>query len=955
MTGSFQSRHIGPRPHERDQMLKVIGVPSLDALIEEAIPPSIRLATPPSTLEPESEHAFLARLRAIARRNQPVRSLIGLGYSDCVTPPVILRNVLENPGWYTPYTPYQAEIAQGRLEALLTFQTLVQDLTAMPVANASLLDEPTAAAEAMTMLRRVQGGSRSVFVVSTGCFPQTIDLLTCRAEPLGIELVLADPDAMRFDDHVFGALLQTPDERGALHDLRGVIERAHAAGVLVAVATDLLALVLATPPGEMGADVVIGSAQRFGVPMGYGGPHAAFFATRDPYVRQAPGRIIGVSVDAQGNRAYRMALQTREQHIRRDKATSNICTAQALLATMAAMYGVYHGPEGLYRIAARTHASARELERRLGALGCAQRNAQYFDTLAVTVPAGSRDRVREAALAAGYNLRFDADRPDEIGIALDEVTAPADLDAIAASFAQALGLPGPPAREPDGAPPAWPAALARSTGFLAHPVFHRYHSETAMMRFLKSLERKDVGLDTSMIPLGSCTMKLNAAALMLPVTWPEFAGVHPFAPVEQAAGYAEVIDGLAAVLRDVTGFAAVSLQPNSGAQGEFAGLMVIRAWHRDRGDAHRDVVLIPSSAHGTNPASAVMAGMKVVVVACDAQGNIDVADLRAKAAAHAGTLAALMITYPSTHGVFEDAVMEICRIVHEHGGQVYMDGANLNAQLGLTSPAAIGADVCHLNLHKTFAIPHGGGGPGMGPIAVAAHLAPYLPGHVRVRTGGDKAIHAVSGAPFGSANILLISYAYVSLLGGGGMTEATKYAILNANYIASRLKDHYPVLYTNTRGRCAHEMIFDLRAFKAAGIEEGDVAKRLMDYGFHAPTVSFPVPGTLMVEPTESEPLEELDRFCDAMIAIRQEIRDVVEGRADAKDNVLKHAPHTMAVASSDSWTHPYTRQQAVFPLPFVRQNKFWPAVGRIDNPYGDRHLVCACPPMEAYGNAAKD
>jgi glycine dehydrogenase len=953
-SGSFQSRHIGPRTHERDQMLKVIGVPSLDALIEEAIPPSIRLTAPPSALEPESEHAFLARLRAIARRNRPMRSLIGLGYSDCVTPPVILRNVLENPGWYTPYTPYQAEIAQGRLEALLTFQTMVQDLTGMPVANASLLDEPTAAAEAMTMLRRVQGGSRSVFLVSTGCFPQTIDVLKCRAEPLGIELVLADPGAMMFDDHVFGVLLQTPDERGALHDLRSVIDRAHAAGALVAVGTDLLALVLATPPGEMGADLVVGSAQRFGVPMGYGGPHAAFFATREPFVRQAPGRIIGVSVDAQGNRAYRMALQTREQHIRRDKATSNICTAQALLATMAAMYGVYHGPGGLARIAGRTHALARELDRRLASLGCAQRNAAYFDTLAVTVPAGSRDRVREAALAAGYNLRFDADRPDEVGIALDEATAPADLDAIAAAFGQALGVPAPPAREPgDGAGPAWPAPLVRSTGFLTHPVFHRYHSETAMMRFLKSLERKDVGLDTSMIPLGSCTMKLNAAAIMEGVTWPEFAGVHPFAPVDQAAGYAEVIGGLEAVLRDVTGFAAVSLQPNSGAQGEFAGLMVIRAWHRDRGDAHRDVVLIPSSAHGTNPASAVMAGMKVVVVACDAQGNIDVADLRAKAAAHAGTLAALMITYPSTHGVFEDAVMEICRIVHEHGGQVYMDGANLNAQLGLTSPAAIGADVCHLNLHKTFAIPHGGGGPGMGPIAVAAHLAPYLPGHVRVPTGGGKAIHAVSGAPFGSANVLLISYAYVSLLGGAGMTEATKYAILNANYIASRLKDHYPVLYTNARGRCAHEMIFDLRGFKAAGIEEGDVAKRLMDYGFHAPTVSFPVPGTLMVEPTESEPLDELDRFCDAMIAIRQEIQDVVDGKADPRDNVLKNAPHTMAVASSDSWTHPYTRQQAVFPLPFVRLNKFWPAVGRIDNPYGDRHLVCSCPPMEAYEEAA--
>jgi glycine dehydrogenase len=949
-TGSFQSRHIGPRPHERDRMLQIIGAPSLDGLMEEAIPPSIRLKTPPSSLEAESEHEFLNRLRGIARNNRSMRSLIGLGYSDCVTPSVILRNVLENPSWYTPYTPYQAEIAQGRLEALLTFQTLVEDLTGMPVANASLLDEPTAAAEAMTMLRRVQGGSKSVFLVSSGCFPQTLDVLLCRAEPLGIDVVVADPDRMTFDERVFGVLLQTPDERGALHDLRDVIARAHTAGALAAVATDLLACVLATPPGEMGADVVVGSAQRFGVPMGYGGPHAAFFATREQYIRQAPGRIIGVSIDAQGNRAFRMALQTREQHIRRDKATSNICTAQALLATMAAMYGVYHGPVGLRRIAARVHGLAHELARRLASMGCAQANAAYFDTLAVTVPPGTRDAVREAALAAGYNFRCDASRPDDIGIALDEATSAADVDAVAGVFARALK-----AAEPAGAAvsleaPAWPAPLVRTSAFLAHPVFHRYQSETSMMRFLKTLERKDVGLDTSMIPLGSCTMKLNAAAIMEPVTWPEFGGVHPFAPADQAAGYAEVIAGLEAVIRDVTGFAAVSLQPNSGAQGEFTGLMVIRAWHRDRGDRHRDVVLIPSSAHGTNPASAVMAGMKVVVVACDTNGNVDVADLRAKAAANAGTLAALMITYPSTHGVFEDAVMEICQDVHEHGGQVYMDGANLNAQLGLTSPAAIGADVCHLNLHKTFAIPHGGGGPGMGPIAVAAHLAPYLPGHVHVRTGGERAIHAVSGSPFGSASILLISYAYVSLLGGAGMTEATKYAILNANYIASRLKAYYPVLYTNARGRCAHEMIFDLRGFKAAGIEEGDVAKRLMDYGFHAPTVSFPVPGTLMVEPTESEPLDELDRFCDAMIAIRREIQDVVDGTADPKDNVLKNAPHTMAVASSDTWTHPYTRQQAVFPLPFVKLNKFWPSVGRIDNPYGDRHLVCTCPPMEAYG-----
>ncbi len=947
-TGSFESRHIGPRSHERDAMLKLIGAPSLDALMDEAIPASIRLPGPLDTVPPQSEQHFLSALRDVARRNRPMKSLIGLGYSDCVTPSVILRNVLENPGWYTPYTPYQAEIAQGRLEAMLTFQALVEDLTGLPVANASLLDEPTAAAEAMTMLRRIQGGTRPAFVVSSGCFPQTIDVLKCRAEPLGIELVVADPAAMEFDGRVFGVLLQTPDERGALHDLRGLIERAHAAGALVAVATDLLALVLVTPPGEMGADVVLGSAQRFGVPMGYGGPHAAFFATREQYVRQAPGRIIGVSVDAQGNRAYRMALQTREQHIRRDKATSNICTAQALLATMAAMYGVYHGPDGLAQIATRVHGLALELGRRLAAMGCPQRNAAFFDTVVVGVPPASRDRVRAAAVEAGFNFRFELTRPDEIGISVNEVVEASDLDAIAGVFARSLATRDAGAKAlPLGPDEAWPLALRRRSAFLTHPVFHRHHSETAMMRFLKSLERKDVGLDTSMIPLGSCTMKLNAATVMEPITWPEFALVHPFAPADQAAGYAEVIEGLQRVIRDVTGFTAVSLQPNSGAQGEFTGLMVIRAYHRDRGEAHRSVVLIPSSAHGTNPASAVMAGMTVIVVACDARGNIDVGDLAAKANEHAASLAALMITYPSTHGVFEDAVQEICRVVHEHGGQVYMDGANLNAQVGLTSPALIGADVCHLNLHKTFAIPHGGGGPGMGPIAVAEHLAPFLPGHVLVPTGGAKGIHAVAGAPFGSAGILLISYAYVSLLGGEGMTAATKYAILNANYIKSRLEAYYPVLYTNARGRCAHEMIFDLRAFKAAGIEEGDVAKRLMDYGFHAPTVSFPVPGTLMVEPTESEPLDELDRFCCAMIAIRAEIQDVIDGTSDAKDNVLKNAPHTVAVAAADVWTHPYSRQQAVFPLPGMARNKFWPAVGRIDNPYGDRNLVCTCPPVE--------
>jgi glycine dehydrogenase len=703
----------------------------------------------------------------------------------------------------------------------------------------------------------------------------------------------------------------------------------------------------------MGADVVVGSAQRFGVPMGNGGPHAAFFAVREQYVRQAPGRIIGVSIDAQGNRAYRMALQTREQHIRREKATSNICTAQALLATMAAMYAVYHGPEGLVDIAGRVHARTRALARALTAMGCTQANARYFDTIAVGVPPGARERVRAEALKAGFNFRYEPARPNEVGIAIDECVDVSDLEAIAGIFSRALSsnanpcLPGPADHQPD-----WPAPMRRSAPFLTHPVFHHYQSETSMMRFLKSLERKDVGLDTSMIPLGSCTMKLNSASVMAAVTWPAFGRVHPFAPQEQAGGYAEIMAGLEEALREITGFAGVSLQPNSGAQGEFAGLMVIRAWHRDRGNLLRTVVLIPSSAHGTNPASAVMAGMKVVVVACDSHGNIDVADLKAKAEQHKDTLAGLMITYPSTHGVFEDAVREICAIIHANGGQVYMDGANLNAQVGLTSPAAIGADVCHMNLHKTFAIPHGGGGPGMGPIAVAAHLAPYLPGHELAAVGGGKAIPAIAGAPWGSASILLISYAYVSLLGGAGMTAATKYAILNANYIKSRLEPYYPVLYANAKGRCAHEMIFDLRGFKAAGIEEGDVAKRLMDYGFHAPTVSFPVPGTLMVEPTESEPKDELDRFCDAMIAIRREIQDVIDGKADPTDNVLKNAPHTVAVAAADTWTHPYTREQAVFPLPFVRANKFWPAVGRIDNPYGDRHLMCTCPPMDSYRDA---
>jgi len=950
----FQPRHIGPSAAETDDMLDVVGAASLDALIDEAIPQAIRLRAPLDLPPAESEHQYLRRLTAIARKNKTFRSYIGLGYHDTITPSVILRMVMENPGWYTPYTPYQAEIAQGRLESLLNFQTMVADLTGMEVANASLLDEATAAAEAMTLLHRVRtnkgaNGERGLFLVSDRCLPQTIDVLKTRAEPLEIDLHVGPADAMTFDSRVFGILLEYPDESGTVRDLSSLIARAHQAGALVAVGTDLLALTLLTPPGEMGADVVYGNSQRFGVPLGYGGPHAAFFATRQAFVRQAPGRIIGVSIDAHGRRAYRMALATREQHIRREKATSNICTAQALLANMAAMYAVYHGPEGLKAIARRVHALTRLVHLELERLGFTQLNAHYFDTLRFDVPGGV-DGVRQRAQARGINFRYIDDRT--VGIALNETVTTADAADIVAVFAEAAGKPAPEIdfeRAAQTAGEGYPASLRRASAFLTHPVFNTHRSETQMMRYIRSLERKDIGLDTSMIPLGSCTMKLNSATEMIPVTWEHFGRVHPFVPIDQAEGYAQIARELEAALCAITGFAAVSLQPNSGAQGEFTGLMVIRAYHRDRGQDHRDVVLIPASAHGTNPASAAMAGMRVVVVASAPNGNVDVADLRRKAAEHADRLACLMITYPSTHGVFEDDIIEICRIVHEHGGQVYMDGANMNAQSGLTSPAAIGADVCHLNLHKTFAIPHGGGGPGMGPIGVAAHLAPYLPGHPLVKVGGPRGIHAVAAAPWGSASILLISYGYIRMLGGDGVTEATKYAILNANYIKSRLERHYDVLYTRANGRVAHEMIFDLRKFKAAGVEEGDVAKRLMDYGFHAPTVSFPVPGTLMIEPTESEDKAELDRFCDALIAIRQEIEDVVTGKADAKDNVLKNAPHTAAVVTADTWAHPYSREQAAYPLPWVKANKFWPSVGRIDNPYGDRNLVCICPPMEAY------
>ncbi len=962
----FETRHIGPRPADVDEMLRIIGASSLEALMDQALPAAIRLQRPLNLPPGISEHAYLADIRRIASRNRIARSLIGLGYYDCITPSVIVRNVLENPGWYTPYTPYQAEIAQGRLEGLLTFQTMVGDLTGMPIANASLLDEPTAAAEAMAMLHRLRSkrigaaGGRPRCFVGSSCFPQTLDVLRGRAEPLGVELVVGPIASAPFDERTFGAIVQTPDETGRVHDLGAFIDEAARQGVLVAVGTDLLSLLLLVPPGELGAAIAFGSSQRFGVPMGYGGPHAAFFATRDAYVRQMPGRIIGVSVDIHGNPAYRMALQTREQHIRRDRATSNICTAQALLANLAAFYAVYHGPQGLAAIARRVHGLAVLLERKLAALGISQLNDTYFDTLRVLPH--DMAAVRRSAEAAGLNLRYRAD--GSVNIALDETTDLAIVDAVADVFAPGRPVAsqgyGPERLEAAGAVAGdaatdYPPSIRRASPVLTHSVFNTHQSETEMMRYLRRLERKDVGLDTAMIPLGSCTMKLNAASEMLPLTWPKFAALHPFAPVEQADGYHALFRDLSAALAEITGFAAVSLQPNSGAQGEFTGLMVIREYHRRRGEAHRDVVLIPASAHGTNPASAVMAGLQVVVVASTSSGDIDVGDLRRRATEHRDRLAALMVTYPSTHGVFEEAIQEACRLVHEHGGQVYLDGANLNAQVGLTSPAALGADVCHLNLHKTFAIPHGGGGPGMGPIAVAAHLAPFLPGHAVVPTGGAHAIRATAGAPWGSASILVISYGYIRMLGADGLTSATRHAILNANYLKARLEHHYPVLYARPNGRVAHELIFDLRSLERetgdAAVDETDVAKRLMDFGFHAPTVSFPVPGTLMVEPTESESKQELDRFCDAMIAIRREIQAVIDGTADPRDNVLKNAPHTAAAAASDRWNHVYSREQAVFPLAWVRERKVWPSVGRVDNPYGDRNLMCSCPPVTAWAD----
>ncbi|HOJ05606.1 MAG TPA: aminomethyl-transferring glycine dehydrogenase [Bacteroidota bacterium] len=946
----FDMRHIGPSVREEQEMLATLGVASLDELIDQTVPSHIRLTAPLDLPDGMGEHSYLAMLKAKAEKNQLFRSYIGLGYYNCHTPSVIRRNILENPGWYTSYTPYQAEISQGRLEAILNYQTMVADLTGMEIANASLLDEGTAAAEAMIMARGIVSRSAArkgslKFFVCNGVLPQTADVLATRAEPLGYELVRGDFASIALDESFFGVLLQYPALDGKVHDYRAFVEKAHALGLVVVVAADLMALVSLLPPGEFGADIVVGNSQRFGVPMGFGGPHAAYFATKQAYVRQMPGRIMGVSVDRLGNRAYRMTLQTREQHIRREKATSNICTAQALLAVMAGMYAIYHGPTGLRNIAASIHTATRALDRALRSLGYEQLNAVYFDTLLVKADSAA---LRPLAEAARINFRYvDA---EHVGIALDETVTVNDLVDIVNVFAAASGKQWSGAATVlDNLTDVLPTDFVRRSDFLTHPVFNMNHSETEMMRYIKRLENKDVSLVHSMIPLGSCTMKLNAATQLYPITWPEFGGLHPFVPAEQVQGYREMIDELSHQLCVVTGFSAASLMPNSGAQGEYTGLMVIRAYHVDHGQPQRNVVLIPSSAHGTNPASAVMAGAQVVIVNCDELGNIDVEDLRAKAAQYSATLAALMVTYPSTHGVFEESITEICRIVHDNGGLVYMDGANLNAQLGLTSPAMIGADVCHLNLHKTFAIPHGGGGPGMGPICVNDTLAPYLPGHPLAHTGGDRAIPAVSAAPWGSASILPISYGYITMLGAKGLTDSTKFAILNANYLKARLEKDYSILYTNAKGRVAHEFILDLRPFKDAHIEAEDVAKRLMDYGFHAPTVAFPVAGTLMIEPTESESKAELDRFADALLEIRKEIQDILDGTADAEDNVLKNAPHTAGEATNEVWEHPYTRAKAVFPLPYVRQAKVWTPVARIDNSYGDRNIMCSCPPIEEY------
>ena len=946
-TDVFALRHIGIQEEEQSQMLKTVGVENLDQLILETIPADIRLKKALDLAPAMSEHDYLSHIEILSQKNKVFKTYIGQGYHQSITPSVIKRNILENPGWYTAYTPYQAEIAQGRLEALINFQTMVCELTGMDLANASLLDESTAAAEAMTMLYDVRTRDQKKqeamsFFVSEDILPQTLSLLETRATPLGIQLEVGPIDAFAFEPHFYGAILQYPGKNGAIGAVDQFMEKAKATEIKVAFAADILSLTMLTAPGELGADVVVGTTQRFGIPLGYGGPHAAFFATREDYKRSIPGRIIGLTKDTDGLPAYRMALQTREQHIKRDKATSNICTAQVLLAVMAGMYAVYHGPQGLLYIAHGVHHKTVAVSKALESLGYTQHNENYFDTLLVSAPAKEIK-----ALAEAQKVNFQYVGADQVGISINEATSVADAQEIVAIFAAAKGQTPPTISL--GNETKVPQHLARKTAFLSQKVFNTYHSETALMRYIKQLERKDLALNHSMISLGSCTMKLNAASEMLPLSWAQWGSIHPFVPVEQAAGYHEVLQQLELQLNEITGFAGTSLQPNSGAQGEYAGLMTIRAYHASRGESHRNICLIPASAHGTNPASAVMAGMKVVVTKTDEKGNIDVEDLREKTIAHSSELAALMVTYPSTHGVFESSIREITGLIHEHGGQVYMDGANMNAQVGLTNPATIGADVCHLNLHKTFAIPHGGGGPGVGPICVAPQLVPFLPTNPVIATGGDQAITAISAAPWGSALACLISYGYIKMLGEAGLTHATKIAILNANYIKARLNGSFEVLYTGEQGRAAHEMIIDCRPFKDHGVEVTDIAKRLMDYGFHAPTVSFPVAGTMMIEPTESEDLPELDRFCDAMIAIRKEID---AAHIDTPNNPLKNAPHTQAMLTADQWDFPYSRQQAAFPLPYVSDNKFWPTVRRVDDAYGDRNLICTCTPIEAYAEA---
>jgi glycine dehydrogenase len=943
-TDTFARRHLGDDEAATAEMLRVLGQPSVDALVDASVPADIR-RSPLQLPAAAGESAALAELRGLAAKNHVARSFIGLGYHDTFTPPVVQRTIFENPGWYTAYTPYQAEISQGRLEALLNFQTMVCELSGMEIASASMLDEGTAAAEAMMMCHRLKSGTEGhVFFVSATCHPQTIDIVKLRAQPLGLEVVVGDYRKFQPHADTFGVLVQYPATDGSIHDFGGFFAQAHAAGAFCIVAADPLALTLLRSPGEFGADMVVGSTQRFGVPLGFGGPHAGFLATRDAHKRQMPGRLVGVSQDAQGDPALRLALGTREQHIRREKATSNICTAQVLLAVIASMYAVYHGPEGLKKIARRVKGLTELLAAGLRAAGATLNAEPSFDTL--TVSGVAADQVHAAAAARNFNLRrIDA---ATVGISLDETATVEEIQALIGCFG--AGQAGPPA------PADFPAPHARASKFLTHEVFNRYHTEHEMLRYIKRLEAKDLSLCHSMISLGSCTMKLNAASEMLPVSWPGFSRMHPFAPPDQTAGYRELFRQLEGWLAEITGFAAVSLQPNAGSQGEYAGLLAIRAYHQARGDRRRNVCLIPTSAHGTNPASAVMCGLRVVAVACDALGNIDTADLAAKAEANRGELAALMVTYPSTHGVFEGSIKEICALIHRHGGQVYMDGANMNAQVGLTSPGQIGADVCHLNLHKTFCIPHGGGGPGVGPIAVAAHLAPYLPGHPLGAAAGlgnpNGAVGAVSAAPWGSASILVISWMYIRMMGPDGLTAATKTAILNANYMARRLQGYFPVLYRGSTGLVAHECILDLRGWKKHGVEAEDAAKRLMDYGYHAPTLSFPVPGTFMIEPTESETKSELDRFCEAMISIHGEMQAVATGEADPTDNPLKNAPHTAKVVCANNWDHAYPRELAAFPSAWARAHKFWPAVGRVDNVYGDRHLVCSCVGMEAYAEA---